>query len=191
MSFEKPDLIEKFFLGYVPHHLIGGFYRRYISEIAFKPESIVLEFGSGAGGASRFLAEKLDKKGGKLICVDISRAWINYAKRKLKLFNNIEYLCGRIQSLPIEDNSIHSIFVHYALHDVPEYEQPQVLEKFNRILKKEGVIYLREPARPSHGIPADRLEEMLTKHGFVVRQISTGRWRMMGTFVSAVITKAA
>lgn len=98
----------------------------------------ILDAGSGTGGTVNFL-----KKAGfsNISCLEKSPEAIKFL-RKRKIRNIVQ---GSINDLPFEDNSFDIVIcldVLYHKGVVPG----KVLKEFNRVLKREGIIYLQEPA---------------------------------------------
>jgi ubiquinone/menaquinone biosynthesis C-methylase UbiE len=101
----------------------------------FKPHSVILEIGPGAGRWS----EHLQKIAKHLVLVDITPACIKICKERFVSHSNIEYhvLRDNIDFMP--DKSIdfiwsYDVFVHINPSDVARYVQ-----NFGRILKSGGI----------------------------------------------------
>ena len=154
---------------FLVRYLAYSNYKNYSSRINLKGDEKVLEVGSGRGNLSRFLAEKLHL--GKLVCVDSSNYWINKARRRLKKFNNIEFIEEDILNFK-RKNYFDSIVIHYILHDLEQKEK--AVEIFKDSLKKTGFIYIREPTRKEHGISDNTIEDLFERNGFLKGKSNEG-----------------
>lgn len=113
-------------------------FEEWFSQVGFKAEDNVIDFGCGTGRLIPRIWDKI-KPDGKIFAVDISNEMLNVAKKK---YPNIpaKYICETPDSLPIPDETIDvvlmlSIFPH--LHD-PEKELKQISSK----LKKNGELWI-------------------------------------------------
>lgn len=102
-----------------------------------KQGDIVLDLGSGAGN-DVFIARDLVGKNGKVIGVDMTEAMIEKANQnKQKLgFNNIEFVLGEIENLPINENSINVVVSNCVLNLVPN--KNKAYAEVHRVLKPNG-----------------------------------------------------
>lgn len=148
MSSYEPDNAEIFFTRFVGGYLVRPFYRNYINSLPLEGNETVLDYGSGSGVCSRFVAERLNPNG-HLTCVDISSRWLKVASQTMQQFNNVTYHHGAIWETDIPENSHQGVLVHFTLHDVPAQEQDRVFQSLCTILVKNGYFFLRETS--SHG----------------------------------------
>ncbi|AOR29003.1 methyltransferase [Formosa sp. Hel1_33_131] len=119
---------------------IEGYYTQAV-EISHlvKKNNKVLELGCGKGFNSKILAEKHNFS--KFYGIDISETQLNYAKKKEKQFDNLNFNYGSFQDIPFNDNSFDIVF---AVETLCHSENIEILMKeVNRILKKGGkfIIY--------------------------------------------------
>ena len=80
---------------------------------------IGVDFGCGTGRWAKFVSEKVNC----LICIDASNKAIKVAKRNLWDKNNCHVIQGRIDTLPILDNSLDFAYSLGVLHHLPNTEQ--------------------------------------------------------------------
>ena len=80
---------------------------------------IGVDFGCGTGRWAKFVSEKVNF----LICIDASNKAIKVAKRNLWDKNNCYVIQGRIDTLPILDNSLDFAYSLGVLHHLPNTEQ--------------------------------------------------------------------
>lgn len=108
------------------------------TEIAgIKEGDFVLDLGSGAGN-DVFIAAKLTGQTGRVIGVDFTPAMIQKAnenKRKLGL-EQVSFMEGDIEQLPIEDNSMDVVISNCVLNLVPD--KPKAFSEVFRVLKPGG-----------------------------------------------------
>jgi SAM-dependent methyltransferase len=102
-DFEHPSIL--FILEDKLKGLLGGslLYNPYFKTFGLKGNESVLDFGCGGGVGSQCLANLLDK-GGHLTCIDVSRYWIERARKRLDKYSNVECKSGDIRELDIPDS---------------------------------------------------------------------------------------
>jgi ubiquinone/menaquinone biosynthesis C-methylase UbiE len=105
-------------------------------------ESKILDFGCGPGIMSDFF-------GTNYIGIDIDKTRINYAKQKYPnkkfiLTNPNNYL------LPFSDDYFDIILFNDTLHHLSNYTISKLLPEISRILKKDGLIIVREPKKDTN-----------------------------------------
>jgi len=108
-----------------------------------KEGDIVLDLGSGAGIDAILAAQKVGDSG-KVIGVDMTIEMINKAKENAKKqgINNIEFLLGEIENLPLEDNSVDTIITNCVINLTPD--KIKTFSEAYRVLKPRGKIYLSD-----------------------------------------------
>jgi ubiquinone/menaquinone biosynthesis C-methylase UbiE len=144
---------------------------KYVSSLNFKGDERVLEFGSGGGCMSRALAHAL-QNGGSLTCVDISPHWISKAQSRLKQFTNIEFLTGDVTRMQLPDAKFDAVVIHFVLHDVLPTARADVMDALAKTLHPEGVLHIREPAKPGHGMPVSEIRALMRGAG--LREVRVG-----------------
>jgi arsenite methyltransferase len=104
---------------------------------ALKEGDVVLDLGSGAGFDS-FLAARKVGKTGKVIGVDMTPEMIAKATANAKAgnFDNVEFLLGDIEALPLPDNSIDVAISNCVINLVPDKEN--VFRGLHRVLRPGG-----------------------------------------------------
>jgi len=81
-----------------------------------RPDWVVADIGCGTGNASELLAPFAEK----VIAVDQSEPMLGAAGKRLENADNIEFVSGKLSSLPIEDASVDAAVCLLVLHHVPE-----------------------------------------------------------------------
>jgi SAM-dependent methyltransferase len=104
---------------------------------ALKEGDVVLDLGSGAGFDS-FLAARRVGKTGKVIGVDMTPEMIAKATANAKAggYDNVEFLLGDIEALPLPDNSVDVAISNCVINLVPDKEN--VFRELYRVLRPGG-----------------------------------------------------
>jgi ubiquinone/menaquinone biosynthesis C-methylase UbiE len=172
MENEHPPLARIIEEELIDYRIRSRFYHPYyVKSLGLSRTGRVLEFGSGGGCLSRALAETLSPEG-SLSCLEISRYWADKAMQRLKIFTNIKYLLGDITRMTIPDNHFDVVIIHFALHDVGPKARIDVVSALAKCLRPEGTLFIREPAKPEHGMPLIEIRALMQDAG--LREIHTG-----------------
>lgn len=99
-----------------------------------KSGDVVVDLGSGAGNDA-FVARALVGESGRVIGVDMTEEMLARARANtLRLgYNNVEFLLGEIESLPLPDNSADVIISNCVLNLVPD--KNRAFAEMYRVLK--------------------------------------------------------
>lgn len=102
-----------------------------------KEGDVVLDLGSGAGFDS-FLAARRVGTTGKVIGIDMTPEMIAKATANAKSggYDNVEFLLGDIEALPLPDNSIDAAISNCVINLVPNKEK--VFRELYRVLRPGG-----------------------------------------------------
>jgi len=102
-----------------------------------KEGDTVLDLGSGAGN-DVFVARSIVGETGRVIGVDMTEAMIEKAnKNNQKLgFENVEFLYGEIENLPVDDASIDVAVSNCVMNLVPD--KNKAYSEVHRVLKPQG-----------------------------------------------------
>ena len=143
-----------------------------------KPNDRVLDLGCGTGWASRRMARIV--KGGEVVGVDVADEMLRRAEASSREFNNVRYLWGSAESLPVADNYFSKVlsvesFYYYA-------DQGAALNELRRVMAPGGRLFiLINLYKDNHyslrwvgelKVPVQALSEaeyvsLIQKHGFV------------------------
>lgn len=103
-----------------------------------KVGQLAADIGAGTG----FITEGLIKKGLNVIAVDRSEEMLEEMKIKFNSFNEIEYLQGEAENLPIKDDTVDYSMANMYLHHV---EKPLLaIKEMVRILKPGGKLVITD-----------------------------------------------
>jgi ubiquinone/menaquinone biosynthesis C-methylase UbiE len=127
----------------IPEYNQGDFiwaehYTRYIFASQFVKGRKVLDIACGSGYGSAYLARTAKKVFG----VDISKETIGYAQKKYGS-DNIEYLTGSAESIPLPDQSIDIVVSFETVEHISDYEK--FLREIKRVLTPDGVLIMSTP----------------------------------------------
>lgn len=168
-SFKEPNQVLAAIQAFTTGIMARTYYRYYVEGLDFKGDERVLEYGSGSGAMSQYLAKALPN--GHLTCVDISRVWMGYMKKVARKYPNIDLMQGDIADLAIPAESYDIVYIHYMLHDVPARIQREKMRIVLAKLKNGGKVFLREPTSAGHGIAPEEVRAIMRENG--LREISS------------------
>ncbi|PYS22870.1 MAG: ubiquinone biosynthesis protein UbiE [Acidobacteria bacterium] len=133
------------FVGSIPEN-----YDRYLGPTLFEPYaadlvarvnvpagSTVLELACGTGIVTRRLRERLAGST-KLVATDLNEAMLNYASRKYKDGENLEWRQADATELPFSERSFDAVLCQFGLMFVPD--KGQALREAHRVMKPGGKI---------------------------------------------------
>lgn len=102
-----------------------------------KMGDIVLDLGSGAGN-DVFVARSIVGKNGKVIGLDFTDEMLAKANRNLEKlgFDNVEFIKGDIEDMPIENQSVDVVISNCVLNLVPD--KKKAFSEIYRVLKPNG-----------------------------------------------------
>jgi ubiquinone/menaquinone biosynthesis C-methylase UbiE len=172
-SFKEPNRVLAALQAFTTGIMARTYYRYYVESLGFSGDERVLEYGSGSGAMSKYLAQALPR--GHLTCVDISRVWMGYMKKVAGLYPNIDLLQGDIADLAIPAESYDIVYIHYMLHDVPARIQREKMRIVLTKLKKGGKVFLREPTSAGHGIAPEEVRAIMRENGLREMSASPGK----------------
>jgi ubiquinone/menaquinone biosynthesis C-methylase UbiE len=181
-DFDSPSflfLLEDFF-----NNLFGGqfTYSSYYKSFKLDGSESILDFGCGGGVGSKILAKLLGDTG-SLTCVDLSGYWVKKAQKRLMDYPEVKVRQGDIREMDIPDSSFDVITIHHVLHDiVPEIRQG-ITGRLSDLLKPEGRLFIKEPTKLSHGMPAEEIRSLFVNAGLEEFQFTDDKSSYSGIYV--------
>jgi ubiquinone/menaquinone biosynthesis C-methylase UbiE len=70
-------------------------------------------------------------------------------------------MAGDIRDVNLEHESQDIAVIHFVLHDIEPPARSDILLVLAKMLKPTGRLYIREPTKPSHGIPKDEIRRLM------------------------------
>jgi len=188
MSFENPTPFEK--IGFrLEWALTGPLITPYLRGLALRGDEIVLEVGSGGGAVTKHLARLLPR--GRVVGVEPSAYWCDVARKRLAEAKNVSFLTGDVLSVDLAPETFDAALFHYVLHDIPTADRPSSVERIYELLKDDGCLFVREPTKQSHGIPAAEVRVLAASVGLREERGVERTGRLLKPEFSAVFRKAS
>lgn len=100
-----------------------------------KKKAKILDVGCGCGRD----AEYFKSEGFSVIGIDLSEGMLNEAKNKVK---DAELIKMDMRKLDFKKNTFNGIWCVASLLEIQKNEVVQVLKEFNKVLKKEGILFI-------------------------------------------------
>lgn len=120
-----------------------------LEEIQFLEKGEFLDLGTGPGTQ----AVEISKKGFKVTGSDISMSAIEKAKSST---NNVNFVIDNILSSKFENESFDYILDRGCFHVLSVDERITYLNQIKRILKKNGMVFLKCMSKNEKNIPDDK-----------------------------------
>jgi ubiquinone/menaquinone biosynthesis C-methylase UbiE len=168
VEFQESSNVKIFVMAHIEMPLKKSEYHSFVDRLHLNGTEKVLEFGSGPGIMAKMIAEKLNRDGGSITCVDISQKWIREAQKKLKDIKNVDFQQGDLSDLLIDENSYDLVTIHFVLHDLPKSIRFEKIKILVQKLKEGGKIAIEEPLRASHGMPVEEIQEIMSNVGLKI-----------------------
>lgn len=152
--------------------LIGGplHYAPYFRSLGgFRGDEEVLDFGCGGGVSTRSIAAELTR-GGSVTGVDISSYFSERARKRVARYPSARILRGEITELDLPPRSFDLISIVHVIHDIPRAKRSATVLALAPLLKPNGRLWIWEPTRPSHGMPAEEIRGLMAEAG--LREVS-------------------
>jgi ubiquinone/menaquinone biosynthesis C-methylase UbiE len=130
----------------------------------FRGDEQVLDFGCGGGVSTRTIAAQLNR-GGSVTGVDVSSFFSERAKRRVARQANARILHGEITELGLDARSFDLISIIHVIHDIPRARRSATVRALGALLKSNGRLWIWEPTRPSHGMPAEEIRQLMNEAG--------------------------
>ena len=129
-----------------------------IKDLTIKNNKLkVLDIGTGAGDFIKIL--KYNFPNFNITCSDLSKDYLNVAKKKLSKFQNLEFVNCKGEELPFKSNSYDLITSTYVFHEVPREIRKQIFSEISRVLRKDGKFVLTDSLQLNDNIKLNPLLE--------------------------------
>ena len=176
-NFKNPSKLFSWFYSLFCPIYGKAYYKELLKALKLSGSELILDFGSGAGVLAKKIIRDLSD-GGKLTCLDLSEAFLNRVRKKLRKYSNVDFIWGDIRELSIPPNSFDRITISWVIHHLPKDEISDILQSIVKTLKPDGKVYVIEFLTPPHGISETDLFELFSGVGLseniVFRKKKTG-----------------
>jgi len=164
--------------------LLSPYYLSFVNSIGLTGAENVLDFGSGSGICSRHIAHRLSHRGGHLDCVDVSSRWMRIIQRTLRRYDNVDFFQGNLSEIGLKKKSYDLIISHFALHEIPYKDLPQLFYTFSQLLNTRGRVIFREPMdKMSH---SKDLKKLAKSSGLRVTSLNQSRL-LLGDVIDGIL----
>ena len=144
---------DKFFARIAPFYDLLRFIfppvRRKAATLLSAPSgSSIIDVATGTGNQALEFAKRHNDVTG----VDLSRAMLERAGKRVKPSLRLKFLRANAACLPFKDGSFDYASISLALHDMPGEVEIAVLKEMRRVTKPSGEILIVEYENLSHGL---------------------------------------
>ena len=146
----------------------------YLSALDLPAHARVLEIGSGAGAATRKIAEHPDV--GQVTALDPSPVFLERARDILADLDNVSFEQGDARSLPFADGSFEVVLAHTVLCHVPRPEE--ALGEAYRVLVSGGQIVIFDGDYATMSVAAGDFDPIQRCVDCVLSNYVHDRWLM-------------
>ena len=121
----------------------------------------ITDVATGTGDLLIYWKEQAKKNGveiEKYVGIDPSVGMLDVARKKVDFAQFIE---GKAQDLPLEDESTDVISISYGIRNV--VDRTEALQEFNRVLKPHGIVVILEFTKQDRSSMVDKVVDFGTK----------------------------
>jgi len=145
------------------------YYRQCVSSLNLQGNEKVMDFGCGPGLVSKHFAENLPC--GSLTCFEVSEAAIDLAKKRLKAYQNVEYILGDIREAQCLAASYDVVFLNFVYYHIEKYQRVDVMAKLAKLLRDNGILVIRNAVSKHGGMSQEEIKRELKQVSF--REVSS------------------
>lgn len=124
------------------------------------PETVILDLGSGYGGASRKLAKKFNCKVLSLNVSEVQNERNRKANEEQGLTDKVEVIGAFFENVPLQDASVDIVWCEDAI--LHSHDKPSVIREISRVLKPGGLLIFHDPMKKD-GVEKDQITETLNR----------------------------
>ena len=120
--------------------------KKFIHTLNIQDGQTILDVACGTGDIG---FEILKQHKIELLNLDLSKKMLDIAEKKAqdKRLENIQFIHGDAEMLPLENNSVDCLTIAYGFRNIAHYEK--ALEEFYRVLKPGGTFVILETSVPT------------------------------------------
>ncbi len=140
-----------------------------VKRLHLKPDSRVLEIGSGPGFFSTEIARSIPY--GYLQIIDIQDRMLSIVEQRLKKqrINNVDLKVANASDLPFKNESFDVITLVAVLGEIED--KASCLKHIHRVLTPKGLLSITEQPGDPDFIPLNEIINLCSTHGFVLYEI--------------------
>lgn len=136
----------------------GGMHRLWkrelVNQVSVRPGGVYLDVAAGTGDIARRLKSRLQAGQGQFFLCDPGVAMLEEGRKKALDdgdFEDLEWVCGRAENLPFEDNTFDVYTISFGLRNVTDIEA--ALREAKRVLKPGGSFFCLEFSKITRAVP--------------------------------------
>jgi len=169
-NFKNPSKIFAWFYSLFCPVYGRNYYKALLKELELNGSESILDFGSGTGVLAKKIIKELSNDG-ELTCLDLSEAFLNKVRKKLRKNTNVNFVLGDIRELNIPSDSFDKILISWVIHHIEDDHRLDLVKNIVDTLKADGKIYVIEFLTPPHGIAEERLVDLFNGMGLSERMV--------------------
>ena len=125
--------------------------KKFIKKLDIQDDYTILDVACGTGDVG---IEIIKKHSVSVTGIDLSPKMVELAqgKARRKKLDNITFIEGDAENLPLKDNSVDCLTISYGFRNISKYET--ALSEFHRVLKPGGRLGILEFSKPKSKIIA-------------------------------------
>lgn len=132
--------------------------RKTIVEFSnLEPAQRVLDVSTGTGSQAYYFA----KSGHRVTGIDISRAMLNQANKKVTPDLELTFQEADAMNLPFKDKIFDLVTITWTLHEVPFEDGIKVLQEMKRVVKDNGRVLVMDYSQPKRSLVSKILYPIL------------------------------